>query len=87
VLRGWKSGHSWQNVAAAGSTDRPQGHDGRREVLALSRSRCCQDPQALKDAKADFQERMKDRKYTTIIRRAEGAEDDTLTSKRGCARM
>jgi hypothetical protein len=36
-------------------------------VLALSAVDLLQDPQVLKDAKADFQERMKDRKYTTKI--------------------
>ena len=37
------------------------------KVLALSAVDLLQDPQALKDAKADFQERMKERKYTTKI--------------------
>jgi aminobenzoyl-glutamate utilization protein B len=60
-------GHSWQNVAAIGS---PIGHKGMlvaAKVLALSAVDLLQDPQALKDAKADFQERMKDRKYATRI--------------------
>jgi aminobenzoyl-glutamate utilization protein B len=60
-------GHSWQNVAAVGS---PIGHKGMMvaaKVLALSAVDLLQDPQALKDAKADFQERMKDSKYTTKI--------------------
>ena len=35
------------------------------QVLALSAVDLLQDPEALKDAKVDFQERMKDRKYTT----------------------
>jgi aminobenzoyl-glutamate utilization protein B len=66
-------GHSWQNVAAIGS---PIGHKGllvAAKVLALSAVDLLQDPQALKDAKADFQERMKDRKYTTKIPRDQRA--------------
>jgi aminobenzoyl-glutamate utilization protein B len=60
-------GHSWQNVAAIGS---PIGHKGMMvaaKVLALSAVDLLQDAQALKEAKADFQDRMKDRKYTTKI--------------------
>jgi aminobenzoyl-glutamate utilization protein B len=60
-------GHSWQNVAAVGS---PIGHKGlvvASKVLALSAIDLMQDEKALTDAKADFAERMKDRKYTTII--------------------
>lgn len=60
-------GHSWQNVAAIGS---PIGHKGMMvaaKVLALSTVDLLQDPQALREAKADFLERMKDRKYTTKI--------------------
>jgi aminobenzoyl-glutamate utilization protein B len=60
-------GHSWQNVAAIGS---PIGHKGMMvaaKVLALTTVDLLQDPKAIQDAKADFQERMKDRKYTTKI--------------------
>jgi aminobenzoyl-glutamate utilization protein B len=60
-------GHSWQNVAAIGS---PIGHKGMMvaaKVLALSAVDFLQDPQVLQEAKADFRERMKDRKYTTKI--------------------
>ena len=60
-------GHSWQNVAAIGS---PIGHKGMMvaaKVLALSAVELFQDPQALKDTKSDFQERMKGRTYTTKI--------------------
>lgn len=60
-------GHSWQNVAAVGS---PIGHKGMMvaaKVLALSLVDLLQDPQAVAEAKADFAERMKDRKYTTRI--------------------
>ena len=60
-------GHSWQNVAAIGS---PIGHKGMMmaaKVIALSTVDLLQNPQVLKDAKADFAERMKGRKYTTKI--------------------
>lgn len=60
-------GHSWQNVAAIGS---PIGHKGMlvaAKVLALSAVDLLRDPQQLAEAKADFQARMKDKKYTTRI--------------------
>jgi aminobenzoyl-glutamate utilization protein B len=60
-------GHSWQNVAAIGS---PIGHKGMlvaAKVLALSAAELLQDETILKEAKADFDKRMKDRKYTTRI--------------------
>jgi aminobenzoyl-glutamate utilization protein B len=66
-------GHSWQNVAAIGA---PIGHKGllvAAKVLALSAVDLLQDPQALQEAKADFQERMKDRKYTTKIPKGQKA--------------
>jgi aminobenzoyl-glutamate utilization protein B len=66
-------GHSWQNVAAIGS---PIGHKGllvAAKVLALSAVDLLQDPQALKDARADFQERMKGREYTTKIPKGQKA--------------
>src|SRR5262249_55921241 len=66
-------GHSWQNVAAIGS---PIGHKGllvAAKVLALSAVDLLQDPQALKDAQADFQERTKKREYTTKIPKGQKA--------------
>ncbi len=66
-------GHSWQNVAAIGS---PIGHKGMMvaaKVLALSALDLLQDPQAVKDAKADFAQRLKDRKYTTRIPKGQKA--------------
>jgi aminobenzoyl-glutamate utilization protein B len=66
-------GHSWQNVAAIGS---PIGHKGMMvaaKVLALTMADLLQDPQAIKDAKADFQERMKGRAYTTRIPKGQKA--------------
>jgi aminobenzoyl-glutamate utilization protein B len=60
-------GHSWQNVAAIGS---PIGHKGMMvaaKVLALTLVDLLQDPQLIPAAKTDFQERMRDVKYTTRI--------------------
>jgi aminobenzoyl-glutamate utilization protein B len=60
-------GHSWQNVAAVGS---PIGHKGMlvaAKVLALSTVELMQDAKSVKDARADFDARMKGRAYTTII--------------------
>jgi aminobenzoyl-glutamate utilization protein B len=66
-------GHSWQNVAAIGS---PIGHKGllvAAKVLALSAADLLQDAQALKDARTDFQERLKGRQYTTKIPKGQKA--------------
>ncbi len=60
-------GHSWQNVASVGS---PIGHKGMMvaaKVLALSAADFLQDPQVLKDAKADLAERLKGREYVTKV--------------------
>ena len=66
-------GHSWQNVAAAGSPIAHKGMMVAAKVLALSTIEMLQDAQTLKDANVDFQERMKDRKYTTIIPKGQKA--------------
>jgi aminobenzoyl-glutamate utilization protein B len=66
-------GHSWQNVAASGS---PIGHKGMMvaaKVLALSAADLLQNPKAVSEARADFDVRMKDRKYTTIIPKGQKA--------------
>lgn len=66
-------GHSWQNVAAVGS---PIGHKGMlvaAKVLALTTADLLRNPSALKDARADFQKQMKDRKYTTRIPKGQKA--------------
>jgi aminobenzoyl-glutamate utilization protein B len=66
-------GHSWQNVAAVGS---PIGHKGMMtasKALALSMLEMLQDPQVLKDARVDFQARMKGREYVTIIPKGQKA--------------
>jgi aminobenzoyl-glutamate utilization protein B len=66
-------GHSWQNTAAIGS---PIGHKGllvAAKVLALSAVDLLQDPHALQDARADFQERRKGREYTTKVPKGQKA--------------
>jgi aminobenzoyl-glutamate utilization protein B len=66
-------GHSWQNVAAIGS---PIGHKGMMvaaKVLALSAVDLLQDAAVLQEARADFEKRMKDRKYTTVIPKGQKA--------------
>lgn len=66
-------GHSWQNVAAVGS---PIGHKGMlvaAKVLALSTVDLLQDAAVLKEARAELQERTKDRPYTTVIPKGQRA--------------
>jgi aminobenzoyl-glutamate utilization protein B len=60
-------GHSWQNTAAAGSPIAHKGMLVAAKVLAMSTIDLLQDPRALQEAKADFQERMKDQPYKTVI--------------------
>jgi len=43
------------------------------KVLALSAVELLQSPAALKEARADFQDRMKDRKYSTLIPKGQKA--------------
>jgi aminobenzoyl-glutamate utilization protein B len=66
-------GHSWQNVAAIGS---PIGHKGMvvaAKVLALGAVDLLQDPGVLREARADFQERMKGRTYASVIPKGQKA--------------
>jgi aminobenzoyl-glutamate utilization protein B len=64
---GGSPGHSWQNVAAAGSPIAHKGMMIAAKVLALSAVDLLQDPAVLREARADLDKRMKDRKYTTVI--------------------
>src|SRR5262249_43569785 len=66
-------GHSWQNVAAAGSPIAHKGMMAAAKVLALSAAQLLQDQKTLQEAKADFQERMKDRTYKTVIPKGQSA--------------
>src|SRR5207302_550700 len=66
-------GHSWQNVAAAGSPIAHKGMMVAAKVLAISAAQLLQDPKALQDARADFQERVKDHPYRTVIPKGQKA--------------
>jgi len=66
-------GHSWQNVAAIGS---PIGHKGllvAAKVLALSAVDLLQDSEVFKEARANLEERLKGREYTTKIPKGQKA--------------
>ncbi|HEX5105275.1 MAG TPA: amidohydrolase [Pirellulaceae bacterium] len=60
-------GHSWQNVAAIGSTIGEKGTGYAAKVLACTTLDLLEDPQTLAAAKLDFAERMEGRKYVTLI--------------------
>jgi aminobenzoyl-glutamate utilization protein B len=66
-------GHSWQNVAAAGSPIAHKGMLVAAKVLALSAVDLLQDSKAVREAKADFDERMKGRPYQTVIPKGQKA--------------
>lgn len=66
-------GHSWQNVAAIGSTIGEKGTIYAAQVLAVSALDLLEKPEELAAAKADWQERMKDRKYTSLIPKGQKA--------------
>jgi aminobenzoyl-glutamate utilization protein B len=66
-------GHSWQNVATIGS---PIGHKGTlfaAKVLAATAVDLIENPKSLEAARNDFDERMKDKKYTTLIPKGQKA--------------
>jgi aminobenzoyl-glutamate utilization protein B len=66
-------GHSWQNVATIGS---PIGHKGTlfaAKVIAATAVDLLEDPKSLEAARRDFDERMKDKKYTTLIPKGQKA--------------
>jgi aminobenzoyl-glutamate utilization protein B len=60
-------GHSWQNVATIGSSIGEKGTIYAAKVLALTALDLFEDPTHLAAARADFQHRMKGRKYTSLI--------------------
>ena len=60
-------GHSWQNVAAIGSTIGEKGFNYAAKVLACTTLDLLEDPKALAAAKGDFAKRMENRKYITLI--------------------
>lgn len=60
-------GHSWQNVACIGSSIGEKGILYAAEALATTAVALLENPALVKEAKADFDQRMKDRKYITLI--------------------
>ena len=60
-------GHCWQNVASIRSTIGDKGTIYAAQVLACTALDLFQNPPLIAAAKKDFDERMKDRKYTTLI--------------------
>jgi aminobenzoyl-glutamate utilization protein B len=60
-------GHSWQNVAAIGSSIGEKGIVYAAKVLAASAIDLLEQPELVAAAKADWQERMKDRDYFSFI--------------------
>lgn len=60
-------GHSWQNVACIGSTIGEKGIDYAARVLAITALDLFEKPELVLAAKADWKQRMADRKYTTQI--------------------
>jgi len=60
-------GHSWQNVASIGSTIGEKGIVYAAKVLALTALDLFEDPQLVSAARADWQDRMQDRKYFSFI--------------------
>jgi aminobenzoyl-glutamate utilization protein B len=60
-------GHSWQNVAAIGSSIGEKGFAYAAKVLACTTLDLLEDPKTLAAAKADFAKRMENRKYVTLI--------------------
>ena len=60
-------GHSWQNVACIGSSIGEKGTIYAAKVLAVSALDLFQQPDLVKAARADWIERMKGRKYTSLI--------------------
>lgn len=60
-------GHSWQNVAAIGSSIGEKGTIYAAKALAVTAIDLFQDPQLVAAAKADWQERMKGKTYFSFI--------------------
>jgi aminobenzoyl-glutamate utilization protein B len=60
-------GHSWQNVAAIGSSMGEKGIIYAAKVLAVSAIDLLEKPELVAAAKADWSEKMKDRKYFSFI--------------------
>ena len=66
-------GHSWQNVAAIGSTIGEKGIVYAAKVLALTTIDLLENPQQIAAAEEDFKLRMKDRSYFSFIPKGQSA--------------
>jgi len=66
-------GHSWQNVACIASTVGEKGIVYGAKVLAVSALDLLEKPGELAAARADWKQRMKNRKYTTLIPKGQKA--------------
>lgn len=66
-------GHSWQNVACIGSSIGEKGIIYGAKVMAISAIDLFEKPELITAAKAEWKERMKDRKYTTLIPKGQQA--------------
>ena len=60
-------GHSWQNVAAIGSSIGEKGIIYAAKSLAVTTVELLEKPELIVAARADWQERLKGRKYITLI--------------------
>jgi aminobenzoyl-glutamate utilization protein B len=60
-------GHSWQNVAAIGSTIGEKGIVYASKVLAVTIIDLLEDPQTIVAAQADFDDRMQEKEYSSLI--------------------
>lgn len=60
-------GHSWQNVASIGSSIGEKGTIYAAKVFAVTTIDLLENPELVAAAKADHQDRMKDRKYTSLV--------------------
>jgi aminobenzoyl-glutamate utilization protein B len=66
-------GHSWQNVAAIASPIGEKGIVYASKVLAATMIDLLEKPDEVAAARTDFQERMRDRTYTTLIPKGQKA--------------
>lgn len=66
-------GHSWQNVAAIGSTIGEKGVIYAAQVMSTSALDLFEQPEQVAAAKADWQRRTKERKYTSLIPKGQKA--------------
>jgi aminobenzoyl-glutamate utilization protein B len=60
-------GHCWQNVAAIGSSIGEKGLVYAARLMAVTALDLLEKPETVTAARQDFEKRMKDRKYTTLI--------------------